>query len=87
MIDFLPALYVWLATVGIGLLAVFVARYFVDGDKASVAGFSAAIGIAIGNSAALERSAFDWWVGIIGVVAGLATLWWHLFKKKEFGRR
>jgi len=86
MTDFLPALYIWMATVGIGLLAAFVARYFVDGDKASVAGFSVAIGIAIGNSAALERGALDWWVGFIGVVAGLATLWWHLFKRKEFGR-
>ena len=86
MLDFLPALYIWLATVGIGLLAVFVARYFVHGDKASVAGFSAALGIAIGNSAAMERSAVAWWVDLIGVIAGLATLWWYLFKRKEFGR-
>ena len=86
MIDILPALYIWLATVGIGLLAVFVARYFVDGDKASVAGFSAAIGIAIGNSAAIERSPIAWWVDLIGVIAGLATLWWYLFKRKELGR-
>ena len=86
MIDFLPALYVWLATVGIGLLAVFVARYFVDGDKASLAGFSAAIGIAIRNYAALERTAITWWVNLIGLIAGLTTLWWILFKKKEFGR-
>ena len=75
MINFIPTLYIWLATVGIGLLGVFVARYFVDGDKAAVAGFSVSIGIVIGNSAAL-----------IGVIAGLATLWWHLFKRKEFGR-
>ena len=86
MIDFLPALYIWLGTVAIGLLATFVARYFVEGDKASVAGFSTAIGIAIGNSAAIERSAMDWWIGLFGVVAGLVTLWWYLFKKKEFGR-
>lgn len=86
MIDVLPALYIWLATVGIGLLAVFVARYFVDGDKASAAGFSAVVGIAIGNSAVLERSALAWWVNLIGVIAGLAALWWYLFKSKEFGR-
>lgn len=86
MLDLIPALYVWLGIVAIGLLAVFVARYLVDGDKASVAGFSAAVGIAIGNSAAFERTALAWWVDLIGVIAGLATLWWYLFKSKEFGR-
>lgn len=87
MINVLPALYVWLANVVVGLLVVFVSRYFVDGDKAAVAGFSTAIGIAIGNSASLERSASAWWIDLIGVIAGLATLWWYLFKRKEFGRR
>ena len=87
MIDFVPALYIWLATVGIGLVAVFVARHFVNGDKASIAGFSAAIGMAIGNSAVLERTALAWAVNLIGVIAGLATLWWCLFKRKEFERR
>jgi hypothetical protein len=86
VIAFLPALYIWLATVAIGLLAVFVARYFVDDDKSSIAGFSAAIGIAIGNSAVIERSAVEWWISLLGLVAGLISLWWHLFKKKEFRR-
>ena len=86
MIDFLPVLYIWLATVATGLLGVIVARYFVNDENASVAGFSAAVGMAIGNSTTLERSALDWWVGLVGVIAGLATLWWHLFKRKEFRR-
>lgn len=84
--DLLPALYIWVATVGIGLLAAFMAGYLVDEDKASVAGFSVAIGIAIGNSRFVEQSPFTWWAQSIGIVAGLATLWWYLFKRKEFGR-
>lgn len=86
MAHFFPVFSIWLAIVAIGLLAVFVARYFVGGDKDSMAGFYATIGIAIGNSAALQRSPLDWWVDLIGVTAGLATLWWYLFKRKEFGR-
>jgi uncharacterized membrane protein YjjP (DUF1212 family) len=86
MIDLLPALSIWLVIVGTGLMAVFIARYFVDGDKASVAGFSVAIGMAIGKSATFDRGAPDWWVAPLAVVAGLATLWWFLFKRKEFER-
>lgn len=86
MIDLLPALYIWLATVAAGLMAAFVAGYLVDGDKASLVGFSFAVGIAIVNSAAFRQSSITWWAGFIGIVAGLATLWWYFFKRKEFKR-
>jgi hypothetical protein len=77
--DWLPALYAWLAIAVIGPVVAFLAGYLVDDRKAAMFGVAASAILAI-RSVVDASSSGEWWIAL-GAALGVGTAYWHLFRK------